>query len=173
MSKLFRYTMSVVIASTCFLATTFAMAAEAVDCQPVLVKAQYKEAARRHVYNAFLKIIDRDSWDVMRGELGETGSFFGVLPVGGSYEAFDNSRDEYLESQHYTRSSDEAVSVFGDPSKYSVYRKCLRRSDTGSSRQQRHSAASTSFASVPGGETNGCSNTCGSSAELSWLPQKP
>jgi hypothetical protein len=102
------------------------------DCLPVLSKDYYSYAEQNSLQEDFLKSIDAESWEQLRqsNQVNATGLFSaGLFSFSDDYKSFDEKRSKYLETIHYSRNRQQAVSILQittGPRAYPAYEACLR-----------------------------------------------
>jgi hypothetical protein len=100
----------------------------------VLAKDYYSDSQKRNLEIDYLKTIDSSTWEELRRSFGMSAVISGI-PIGGSYNEFNQKRTSYLESVKYRRSESEARSIIQIATSdraYTAYEACLRTTTTGS-----------------------------------------
>jgi hypothetical protein len=98
------------------------------DCLPVLAKDYYSFATSSSLNEDFLKSIDSESWQQLQKSNSFNGSGYGIS-ISDDYKTFDEKRNKYLESVHYTRSQQQATNILQIATAdraYPAYEACVR-----------------------------------------------
>jgi len=102
------------------------------DCDAALSKDYYSYASKKNLFEDYLKSIDQETYS----KLTQNNKFFlegisqyGPFKVGDDYSSFDEKRNKYLETVHYTRTREEAINIIQlttSERAYTAYESCLR-----------------------------------------------
>jgi hypothetical protein len=101
------------------------------DCIPVLTKDYYSYAKQNNLREDFLKSIDSESWEKWQqsNDLNAFAIFSGgAFSLSDKYSDFDEKRSKYLETVHYNRTQQQALSILQITTgarAYAAYEACL------------------------------------------------
>jgi hypothetical protein len=100
------------------------------DCTPVLAKDYFSYAMKNDLQEDFLRSVDSESYSQAKEEINSNGSAYGGAFTGSNdYTKFNEARDKYLESVHYSRNQQQALDILQITTSdraYTSYEACLR-----------------------------------------------